>query len=87
MPKYAVEFTSENPYCPNQIEVEADNPMEAVKEAMRRYTIDESCIEEYPDDHPLRTHYAGWKRFVVSVSPPIKDIERETYADVGPLTP
>jgi hypothetical protein len=64
MPKYIVEFTSDNPHEPRQEYVMADDPLAAVEKARR----------EHPYGHPTlapwegNPSYEGWQKYTLTIS-------------------
>ena len=70
MSRWVVEFTSARPHEPQQVEVEAGDPAEAIAEALNGFG---PAMEDLADCEDPQ--YAGWRHWTISVGPAPKDEE------------
>ena len=72
MPIFIIEMTSNNPWAPRQLRVEADGPGEAVIKALRdfQYGVErglDALVQPYDKDNDPQASYTGWSRIVISL--------------------
>ena len=67
MDSYTVEFTTDGRGCPQQVDVRAADPGEALMKAINAVQL-QKCLRQYDDASDPGKHYVGWSFVTISIN-------------------